>query len=141
MAYVLLYKACSKLASSRLITCWLKSCSTFSRARLTTRANSSVSSWLNAASRCASARASFSGTSQPDLSASTSSGIPAMQSGNYWNTDRHRFHQRYRNAFHITIRTCNRWQQEDIRVVEHRFHFMARFKAVSPPHLPVDIVR
>ena len=30
----------------------------------------------NAASRCASAQASFSGTSQPDLSASTSSGIP-----------------------------------------------------------------
>ena len=39
------------------------------------------------------------------------------------------------NAFHITIRTCNRWQQEDIRVVEHRFHFVARFKARHLYHI------
>ena len=58
-----------------------------------------------------------------------------MQSRNNRNADRHRFHQRHWNAFHIAIRARYRWQQEDIRVVEHRFHFVARFKARHLYHI------
>ncbi|CNT72298.1 Uncharacterised protein [Salmonella enterica subsp. enterica serovar Bovismorbificans] len=48
------------------------------------------------------------------------------------NPYRHRLHQRYRNTFHIAIRTGNRRQQKNIGVIQHRLHFMARFK---PRHL------
>ncbi len=59
---------------------------------LTTGANSSVSSWLNAASRCPvhehRSQAPASRIYRPPPVR-----YSAMQSGNYWNTDRHRFHR------------------------------------------------
>lgn len=75
MVCVFFYKVCSKLASFRLIICWLKSCLIFSRARLTIGVNSSVFSWLNVVSRCVSARVSFLGISQSDLLVFISFGI------------------------------------------------------------------